>query len=175
MLAGLIAPRLRLGFASATSRNNPHCAPRHVIYYCLYSILFRISLLIHPCTLFHIFVPFVLYSTLNSYKLSRINLFFLHGLHINIFLCLYIYIYDVFLKFQIQEVHLQNIKEQSITMRIHQNVILKFHYSNLDTSVQNSSSSRSSSPAQECSVAAFIKKRSGYERYKVWSCFTSKS
>ena len=52
MLAGLIAPQLRLGFASATSRlhldyalapiscehcrlsrNNPHCAPRHVIYY----------------------------------------------------------------------------------------------------------------------------------------------
>ena len=64
MLAGLIAPRLRLGFVSATSRprldtlttphlrldydlssipcehcrssrNNPHCAPRHVIYYCV--------------------------------------------------------------------------------------------------------------------------------------------
>ena len=52
MLAGLIAPRLRLGFVSASfdlrldyalasiscehchsSRNNPHCAPRHVIYY----------------------------------------------------------------------------------------------------------------------------------------------
>ena len=63
MLAGLIAPRLRLGFVSAlpqlrlgfastmphlrldyalasiscehcrSSRNNPHCLPRHVIYY----------------------------------------------------------------------------------------------------------------------------------------------
>ena len=52
MLAGLIAPQLRLGFASATprlrhtyalasiscehcrsSRNIPHCAPKHVIYY----------------------------------------------------------------------------------------------------------------------------------------------
>ena len=41
MLAGLIAPRLRLGFVSASiscehcrsSRNNPHCAPRHVRYY----------------------------------------------------------------------------------------------------------------------------------------------
>ena len=65
MLAGLIAPRLRLGFVSAlpqlrlsytsttphlrldnalasiscehcrSSCNNPHCAPRHVIYYCV--------------------------------------------------------------------------------------------------------------------------------------------
>ena len=41
MLAGLIAPRLRLDHALASisfehcrsSRNNPHCAPRHVIYY----------------------------------------------------------------------------------------------------------------------------------------------
>ena len=41
MLAGLIAPWLRLGFVLASiscehcrsSRNNPHCAPRHVIYY----------------------------------------------------------------------------------------------------------------------------------------------
>ena len=42
MLAGLIAPRIRLGLVLASiscehcrsSRNNPHCAPRHVIYYC---------------------------------------------------------------------------------------------------------------------------------------------
>ena len=41
MLAGLIEPRLRLGFVSASiscehcrsSRNNPHYAPRHIIYY----------------------------------------------------------------------------------------------------------------------------------------------
>ena len=41
MLAGLIAPRIRLGFVSASvscehrrsSRYNPHCAPRHIIYY----------------------------------------------------------------------------------------------------------------------------------------------
>ena len=41
MLAGLIAPRIRLGFVSASiscehcrsSRNNPHCAPGYVIYY----------------------------------------------------------------------------------------------------------------------------------------------
>ena len=69
MLAGLIAPRLRLGFVSASSRlclsyvstthrlhldyalasiscehcrsshNNPHCAPRHVIYYCNFFVL----------------------------------------------------------------------------------------------------------------------------------------
>ena len=68
MLAGLIAPRLRLGFVSAmsrlyldyasptphlrldyalasifcehyrSSRSNPHCAPRHVIYYCITSV-----------------------------------------------------------------------------------------------------------------------------------------
>ena len=54
MLTGLIAPRIRLGFTSATSwlrldyalasiscehcrssRNNPHCVPRHIIYYLL--------------------------------------------------------------------------------------------------------------------------------------------
>ena len=52
MLAGLIAPRIRLGFTSLTSRlrldyalasiscehcrssrNHPHCVPRHIIYY----------------------------------------------------------------------------------------------------------------------------------------------
>ena len=41
MLAGLIAPRLGLGLVSASiscehyrsSRNNPHYAPRHIIYY----------------------------------------------------------------------------------------------------------------------------------------------
>ena len=41
MLAGLIVPRIRLGLVSASiscehcrsSRSNPHCAPRHVIYY----------------------------------------------------------------------------------------------------------------------------------------------
>ena len=41
MLAGLIAPRIRLGLFSASiscehcrsSRNNPRCAPRHLIYY----------------------------------------------------------------------------------------------------------------------------------------------
>ena len=41
MLARLIAPRIRLGFVSASiscehcrsSHNNPHCASRHVIYY----------------------------------------------------------------------------------------------------------------------------------------------
>ena len=54
MLAGLIAPRIRLGFASTmphlrldyawasiscehyrSSRNHPHCVPRHIIYYFL--------------------------------------------------------------------------------------------------------------------------------------------
>ena len=47
MLAGLIAPRIRLGYTLASiscehcrsSRNNPHCAPRHVIYYCYILIL----------------------------------------------------------------------------------------------------------------------------------------
>ena len=34
MLAGLIAPRLGLGFVSASSRNNPHYSPRHIIYNC---------------------------------------------------------------------------------------------------------------------------------------------
>ena len=39
MLAGLIGPQLRLGIDlqehCRLSRNNPHCAPRHVIYYCI--------------------------------------------------------------------------------------------------------------------------------------------
>ena len=47
MLAVLIAPQLRLGFVSASiscehcrsSRNNPHCAPRHVIYYFIAPLL----------------------------------------------------------------------------------------------------------------------------------------
>ena len=50
MLAGLIALRLRLGFVSASisfehcrsSRNNPHCAPRHVIYYYVTSVRIRV-------------------------------------------------------------------------------------------------------------------------------------
>ena len=45
MLAGLFALMLRLGFILASiscehcrsSRNNSHCAPRHVIYYCVMS------------------------------------------------------------------------------------------------------------------------------------------
>ena len=63
MLAGLIAHRLRLGFASATphlsldyaldsiscehcrpSRNNPHYAPRHIIYY-YYIKIYKFELL----------------------------------------------------------------------------------------------------------------------------------
>ena len=61
MLAGLIAPQLRLGYASSmhrlhlhyalapiscehcrSSRNNPHCAPRRVIYYYVTSVRIRV-------------------------------------------------------------------------------------------------------------------------------------
>ena len=50
MHAGLIVPRHRLGFFSASIscehcrslRNNPHCAPRHVIYYSLLNLVHEI-------------------------------------------------------------------------------------------------------------------------------------
>ena len=86
MLAGLTAPQLRLGFVSAlpqlrlgyastthrlhldytlapiscehcrSSRNNPHCAPRHVIYYfttCVRKIRYSPSVEHGECSQFH--------------------------------------------------------------------------------------------------------------------------
>ena len=69
MLAGLIAPQLRLGFVSASiscehcrsSRNNPHYAPSHVIYYFITSgILILIVLACLKPEVYNIFASFSL-------------------------------------------------------------------------------------------------------------------
>ena len=80
MLAGLIAPRLRLGFVSAlpqlrldyalasiscehcrSSRNHPHCVPRHIIYYDTTQKNTRINswILVKSTTLFEILLNFM--------------------------------------------------------------------------------------------------------------------
>ena len=84
MLAGLIAPQLRLGFVSApisckhcrSARNNPHCAPRHVIYYSIATLFSPVYLgfiiAIHWVRKFFIAIFRVPYRKLKS-KFLTIN------------------------------------------------------------------------------------------------------